>query len=423
MHHNYHEVAASLKTSGRILIICSCFLQGNSFLSGETLRFEAALPHVIERAQIADLKEASTQASSSRLQAAEAFPNPSGIAEHEYLDGSPGDTDESLLGLSSSLDFIWKRGARIEAARQFGAIAPHRIAEMERQIAYRLAAVYLETAAGDERLNALSDVKTRLDEAYRISGSLVENGEIPPAHRRRIALSLEQLAMERVSLEADKIASAAEFQALTGIESAQPAELSIGDPAFPSVAAAVAAAHSHRPDLKALEAIKHWRESEVSRAKVESLPEASLDLAYKQDNEDRAGGFIGVSVEIPIFGENRASKMKAQAESFHATIEREQLRRKVASEVSAAYQRYESLKQQTGIDAHAGDDDYLRSELSAFQNGEASVVEYLDAIQVYRETLFTRIEHRQLQQQARLKLLFLTATEYPFSNSLSTHSK
>lgn len=420
MQNNYHGAAAFLKKLGRTFILFSCFLPGISSTHAELIRFEEALPLALKTAQVSELKEASTRAAKARIHAAKALPNPSAVAEHEYLEGAPGDSDESLIGISSPLDFLWKRGARIESAEQFGEIAPHRIAERERQIGYRLAKIYLEASVATERLDGLTDVETRLREAYRISESLVKNGEIPPAHQRRIALAIEQVTTEKASLEADAIGHQAAFTTLTGLESAQPAALQLTEPAYSTEASAIAAASAKRPDLKALDAVAKWRRSEIDRSQAEARPDASLDLAYRRDNDDRQGGFIGVSVEIPIFGKNRANQQLARSEAFASEIELHQLRRQIHGEVSAAFQRYRRLSQKTASNASADDGSYLASELSAFRNGEASVVEYLDAIQVHREVLLTKIEHRRLGQQAALDLIFQTGSQYPSLHSLST---
>lgn len=420
MHKHLHGAAAVLKKRGRSFIIFSCFLSGISPLAGEPLSFEEALPLALKAAQVSELKEASTQAARARILAATALPNPSAMAEHEYLEGAPGDSDESLIGISSPLDFLWKRGARIESAEQFRAIAPHRIAERERQIGYHLAKVYLEASVATERLDGLTETETRLREAYRISESLVKNGEIPPAHRRRIALAVEQVVTEKASLEADAIDHQAAFTSLTGLKSAEPAALALSPPSYPTAEAAITAATANRPDLKALDAMAKWRRSEIDRSQAEARPEASLDLAYRRDNDNRQGGFIGVSVEIPIFGKNRANQQLARSEAFTAEIERHQLRRQIHGMVAAAFQRYQRLSQKAASDASADDGSYLASELSAFRNGEASVVEYLDAIQVHREVLMAKIEHRRLGQQAALDLIFQTGSPYPSLSSLST---
>lgn len=423
MHNNFRGAAAFLKKRGRTFIIFSCFLPGISPLPGEPLRFAEALPFALKAAQVSDFEEASTQATRARIKAAKALPNPSAIAEYEYLEGAPGDSDESSIGISSPLDFLWKRGARIESAEQFGEIAPHRIAERERQIRYRLANVYLEANLATERLQGFTDVETRLTEAYRISESLVENGEIPPAHRRRIALAIEQVVTQKASLEADAIHHQAAFTALTGLESAQPASLALSQPLYETTDAAIAAATANRPDLKAIEALAKWRRSEIGRYRAEALPDASLDLAYRRDNDDREGGFIGVSVEVPVFGQNRANQQLARSEAFAAEIELNQLRRQIYGQVSAAFLRYQRLRLKTVTDAQADDESYLASELSAFRHGEASVVEYLDAIQVYREVLLTKIEHQRLRQQAALDLIFQTGSPYPPLHSLSPKTR
>ncbi|MFU8847484.1 MAG: TolC family protein [Opitutales bacterium] len=424
MHKHLHEAAAFLKQQGRTITIFSCMLSGIAALHAESLRFEAALPLALKQAQLSELEDTAGQAARARIQAAKALPNPSAIAEHEYLKGRPGDSEESLIGVSTPLDFLWKRGARIDAAEQFAGIAPQRIAEERRQIRYRLARLYLQTSVVSEQLAALEGAEARLKEAYRLSAALVENGEIPPAQRRRIALAIEQAVTARATLEAEALSHQSAFTALTGLESARPGPLKFDRPSYESAAAAIAEAQANRPDFKALEAISQWRRSEIERSRAEALPEASLDLAYKRDNDSREGGFIGISVEIPIFGKNRAHQHLARSEAFEAEIKLSQLRRQIEGEVAAAFYRYEKLSEKAAHQTQTDDHEtYLASELSAFRNGEASVVEYLDAIELYRELRFTEIEHARLREEAALNLIFQTGSEYASSKQISTTLK
>lgn len=420
MQNNFHGATTGPKKRGGLFLVLGGFLAGIGPLAGEPLRFEAALALALEAAQVSELKAASTQAARARIQAAKALPNPSAIAEHEYLEGAPGDSDESLIGISSPLDFLWKRGARIESAEQFGEIAPHHIAERGRQVGYHLAQVYLAARVAAERLNGLTEVESRLQEAYQISESLVANGEIPPTHRQRIAFAVEQVVAEKAALEADAINHQAVFTTLTGLETAEPASLVLSPPAYPTAEAAIAAATANRPDLKALDAMAKWRRREVDRSAAEALPEASLDVAYRRDHDSREGGFIGLSVEIPIFAKNRANQQLARSEAFATEVDLNQLRRQIHGQVSAAFQRYQTLSPKNAPDARADNESYLTSELSAFRQGETSVVEYLNAIQVHREMLLARINHRHLGQQAALDLIFQTGSPYPSLPSLST---
>ena len=422
MCNNFCKVAAFLEKKGRNLLLSSCFLCGTSLSLSEPLRFEEALPLVLEQAQLNKRTEASAHASRARVQAAKALPKPSGFVQHELLDGSAGDISETNFGISSPLDFLWKRSARVDSAWQFNEIASHKIAERKRQVAYQLASIYLAANVAKHQLAVFTDIETRLNEAYRISGALAENGEISPSQSRRIALAMDQLAIERGLLEAESVGNQAEFAALTDNETAQPKRMEISELPFGSLASAVTASAT-RPDLKAFETIANWRRAEIARYHAEGLPAASLAIAYRRDNENRRGAFIGFSVELPIFGETRANKRLARSESFEAEIDCDQLSRQIHRDIAVAFYRYQKLNKQVAGNNQANNKNHLASKLAAFRNGEVSVVEYLDAIQVYSETLFSQIERHRLRQQAALDLVFQTGSNYPFSDSTLNFSE
>ena len=48
-------------------------------------------------------------------------------------------------------------------------------ADAERQVAYQLASIYLAANVAKYQLAVFTDIETRLNEAYRISGALAEN--------------------------------------------------------------------------------------------------------------------------------------------------------------------------------------------------------------------------------------------------------
>lgn len=259
--------------------------------------------------------------------------------------------------------------------------------------------------------------------ARQIAESLVANGEISQSHLRRIELAIEQLEMEFVDLEARQAGIAAQLAALTGVGGAAPnGRIQLVDLAFNSAAEAIAAAHEHRPDLQAIEAYAQWQEAETNRVRAEGRPEASLDLAYKRNSDDQSGAFIGLSVELPIFGQSRAQTALALAEQRHADRQFNQARRGATGEVAAAFQRWQRLlqmeRQQSASRSDKGSDNaYLQSVAAAFTAGDTSLLEYLDALSIHRDSTRSRVTFMHQLKLATVELALLTGRDVPITTA------
>lgn len=393
-------------------------------LGAEVLDYPAARTRVFEQAQLTDLWESVEAEGRARIAAAAALPNPSAFVEYESWSGGRPDEDEATAGLSTRLDFLWKRGPRIRSAEALERMAAFRFEEQQRQLSSEVAGLFLTHQYAVKESAAVREALTALQETRRIGEMLVSRGAIPPSNLRRIDLEIQQLELAWVDLDSDRAGIVAQFSALIGIEGAVPSDdLELSELPFLSAQMAVSAAHARRPDLRALEAYARWRETEATRFRTEGLPEASLDLAYKRNNLDQTGAFIGVSVEIPIFGESRAQTRIALAERRHAGIEVDQARRKVAGEVGAAFHRWQRFQEIAATESVAARGEshraYLQTANAAFEAGESSLLEHLDALQTHLEAARSQLAFAHQQNLATLQLAFLTASERPILSSTS----
>lgn len=406
----------------RLTLLCSLVCAASA-ASAVPISYEAAREKALEHAGIAGLVEDTDAEARARRSAAAAIPNPSAFLEYETLDGAVGESNETTAGISTRVDFLWKRGARIESADRRNRIAEHRIDDEQRRISYDVARFFLTYESASDELATLRSSRESLMRARQIAESLVANGEISQSHLRRIELAIEQLEMEFVDLEARQAGIAAQLAALTGVGGAAPnGRIQLVDLAFNSAAEAIAAAHEHRPDLQAIEAYAQWQEAETNRVRAEGRPEASLDLAYKRNSDDQSGAFIGLSVELPIFGQSRAQTALALAEQRHADRQFNQARRGATGEVAAAFQRWQRLlqmeRQQSASRSDKGSDNaYLQSVAAAFTAGDTSLLEYLDALSIHRDSTRSRVTFMHQLKLATVELALLTGRDVPITTA------
>lgn len=404
----YHKSIISLSVAS--------ILAGYIPLSAEPISYKQALERALAAADLTSLEVAASEAGQARVEQAKSLPNPSLFVQHEYLGRSSGidESDETITGFSTSLDFIWKRGARVEAAERQGEIAQLQVADQKRHIAHKVARLYVSHAAVSQELEELSRAVSALERALTMAEALVENGDAPASSKRRIELAMQQHRMERVELQARQKQILSELSVLTAMPDATPQGfVSAGNLPMGNLQDAIATAMEARPDLQLAAAMHRWLDSEADLARAEGRPEASLDLGYKTDDTGRDGGYIGIEVELPIFKESRAPVHLARAESRCAEINYKQARRIIEAEVSTAYQRLDSLEAlaaSTSDYANAENEPYLTSSTAAFAAGEISLVEYLDTVRAYLEASRSQVYFKEQRQRALVELAHATSS-------------
>lgn len=399
-----------------------------SYLEG-ALSYHTAREKAFEHAGLASLLDNADAAARARRSAAAAVPNPTAFVEYETLKGGVGNMDETTAGLSTPLDFLWKRGARVESADRRNRIAAYGIEEERRQISYQVATFFITYENTSDLLSAALAFGEALRHTLQLAESLVINGDISPSHLRRIEMAMDQLELELVDLESRRAGIVAQFSALTGVEAVIPNdEIHWIDLGLDSASEAISTAHRQRPDLQTLEAYAQWQDAEALRIRAEGRPEASLDLAYKRNNADQSGAFIGLTVELPIFGPSRSQTLLARSEHREADLQLAQSRRVIAGEVAGAFQRWQRLQQMESRRSNGHlqsnqDDAYLQSITAAFKEGEASLIEYLDALHTYHESMRHRLTFVYQLNLATIELAHLTALEIPIKTTTNFPKK
>ena len=148
-----------------------------------------------------------------------------------------------------------------------------------------------------------------------------------------------------------------------------------------------------RADLRALDLEADAARSEARLTAQERVPSPALSVGFKTERAagapEQANGFTaGVSIPLPLWDRREGAVAAADADSRRRVAEADVVRRRVVREVAEAYDGYRAIEAQLAILAPelGGETQVaMRAVQVAYTEGEATVVEWLDAVRAYQE--------------------------------------
>jgi outer membrane protein, heavy metal efflux system len=357
----------------------------------------------LTRADFADLERGGVQAAEADVLAAGRFPNPTLSYSRESTGGSP-DTVEQTWMLEQAFDVSGRRGLHREAARRRVAAVTTGNASRQLEMAAEIRRSFHAVLFRQETIRA---TETWAQHFARIEGmvdKLARAGEASGYDRRRLARERQtaeaRLAAERAELELIR----ARLMTLTGLSDPPDLQGELLPQPTPAVETALTRLEQH-PDLQALSRRAEAADLEGRAAKRGGIPEVTVGIGPKyvdngstQDN----GVALSLSVPLPVFDRQQAGRQRAAAEALQARAEYRLAKRRAEGELHSLYRQAESLRA-TAADfrkgAVADSPELLRIAETAYQGGESSLLELLDA---YRGALETEVTALELERRARL---------------------
>ncbi|OYW64245.1 MAG: hypothetical protein B7Z32_09155 [Hydrogenophilales bacterium 12-64-13] len=255
----------------------------------------------------------------------------------------------------------------------------------------------------------------------RIQGmvdKLARAGEASGYDQRRLARERQtaeaRLAAERA--EQDRIL--ARLAALTGAPAASPLAGELL-PSAPLPVETVLARLDQRPDLQALSRRAQAADLDGRAARRGGIPDVTVGVGPKfvDDGSTRDSGLaLSLSVPLPVFDRQQAQQQRAAAEALQARAEYQLAKRRAEGELRGLYRQTESLRA-TAIDyrqqAMAASPELLRIAEAAYQGGESSLLELLDAYRGTLETETTALELEKRARDARIEYELLSGSVAP----------
>lgn len=385
------------------------------FATATGITLNDAVERAIALGRYEELSDAARREADGRLRSARSLPNPSVFYERESLGDSAGDLRETTVGVAVPLEFIWKRAARIDAAESRSEIAGVQLEDQRRQVVREVANLFVEHAATTEEALRHESAHDVLERARLYALAATREGDAPRSLLRRVELSIARHSFEDAEIQARLQEIQSHLASLVGVEDVTPAsgDLVLDALDFTSAAAAQETALAGRPDLRVAAMLLDWRRAELRVARNEGRPSASLQAGHRADNSGRDGFVVGLTLEVPIFDRNEGGAQVAEANVIRAEVAHGRARRVVEAEARSAYfrwkQRREDWERLTAQESSSNAEALLRTTLGGFEEGESSLIEYLDAVETSLEAWEDEIQLRKAKRQAAIALVYATA--------------
>lgn len=362
-----------------------------------------AVRHGLARTELADLARGTLEAAEADVLAAGLYPNPVLSYSRERVSGSP-DTLEQTWMLNQSFDLSGRRGLHREAASRRVAAATAGNASRQLELSAEIRRSFHEALFRQESIRATETWVQRFARIEAMIGKLARAGEASGYDRRRLERE-RQSAEARLSAErADQQRLLARLAVLTGRNEVAALSGELLPQSLSPVDGALVALEQH-PDLQALSRRAEAADLEGRAAKRSAIQEVTVGVGPKRvDNgiTTENGMALSLSLPLPVFDRQQAGQRRAAAEALQARAEYQLAKSRAAGELRGLHRQTESLRMAAAdyrSRALGASADLLRIAEAAYQGGESSLLELLDA---YRGTLETEITALELAQRARL---------------------
>lgn len=320
-----------------------------------------------------------------------AYLNPAFSFGRDDLGHEAGEFREETFHLVQQVEWPGRTAARGRAAAHAIEAGSARFRADSVELAFRVREAYVrawfaEAAEAVARRTAAVIRGVAEDAEIRLQA-----GDIPAFAARR--LRLERARADRNVAEAAlrgrdaRRNLAALIAPGTGVEEVGPSEDVKGIPPVVTREAALRAL-PRRPDLEAAR-----RELAAARAGVQVagrswVPDPTLGLGYRHQNDGFAGTSIAVDVPVPLFDRGAGTREEAAAASSAAAYRLELSRRLAKYDLVAASDRYTSSRTQLETAAEglaANGEALLSAATAAYLEHEMTLLELLDAAGAFED--------------------------------------
>lgn len=416
----------------RLVAITSVLLP---IVANGQLRLAAARDAALSSSPELRAARASIHASAARERYARTWLNPTLAYGREQTSRNGQTNAQDIAQLEQPLEIGGQRTARGDVARVQREIAEVQVRTISAQIELDVARAFALAIAADQRAAVAEQTAAAFSEALRVSEQRLVAGDVSGYVARRLRLEVARFAALRAAGALERRNARTALTTLMGLSATTadsltlPAEL----PAMPAVDSGggldslVQRAYLRRPEVRAADLQVQLAAADARLTKAERLPVPTLSAGYKGERvaDPTVGsitGFRGIvagfSVPLPLFDRRAGAIAAAAADTRRFEAEADVVRRRVAQDVSEAFDAVRAVARQEAVLApHLGEGARIaiRAVQTSYAEGEITLVEWLDAIRAYQEAESTWLSLRAELVVRQAALMRATGTPFPSS--------
>lgn len=370
-------------------------------VGAQTLTEAEALRLGLSRAELHDLERGTRALAESEVTAAGTWPNPTLDYERERMRTNPRGTDETWK-LAQTFDLSGRRGLReaaavhrLDAADASNAMRRGELAADIRRQFHDVLLTQQLVHATETWVRRFILIESRIEKQARA-------GEASGYDRRRLSRERQTIEARLAAEQAKLLRQRERLAALIG-RPADELNGSLLPSALPALDAALAKLEQ-RPELQVLARRAEAADLENRAAARGRVPDVTLGIGTKKSDNGFAtdhGAIVSLSVPLPLFDRQQAGAQRAVAEAMTARAELGLAKHRAEGDLRGLHRQVEHLTTAAAdyrAQAVSTVPELLRIAEAAYQGGESTLLELLDA---YRGALDTESTALDLEWQAR----------------------
>ena len=394
-----------------VAAVCSAALLVGAVRAQESSPWslETAVRRALAVAPEVEAAAADVAARTGELARAEAWANPRVEARAgDRLSRDQGTSGYDLIeyGLTQPLPFGRRSAERRQARAELGAAEArrrHQQLALESEVArtfHRLQATTAKWELARERLQVAESLATG-DRRTRDNNTLVRY--LTPLERLRLGIIHAAARQALDTAEGEMAEARSHFRALLTLPGDTPVPAALAPPPAPAALAAYVAKLPEHPAALAGRGALAAAEAGVALARARRFNDPELSVMRERDvlgGREQTATSVGLSVQVPLWNQNRGDLARAQAETDKARAELAVVERDLAAQLKQSQAHLQHLIDQAlhyreQVTAPANRMYALTRR--AFRAGEVNVLTLIDAHDTYFEA---RSRYVELSEQA-----------------------
>lgn len=323
------------------------------------------------------------------LAQAGALPNP----ELELLREGEGSSSRTTTAtLNIPIELGGKRAARVEAARQEGALAAIALEAERDKVRADAAAAFHDVVAAQERERMARELVALADRALAAAGKRVEAGTLSPVEETRARVAQGSARIEALQAGRDLEGARIRLAALWGGDARQ---LSIHAPQTAALPPAppldqLLAQLDRSPAMRHARAQVGQREALARLERARRTPDVNVIVGAQREGPDtRNRAVLGLSVPLPLFNRNDGAVLDALRRVDKARDQQDAEGVRLRAELAQAHARLTAALAECAListEILSGAEDAERAANRGFELGKFGLIDVLDAQRVLAQS-------------------------------------
>lgn len=343
------------------------------------------------------------------------LPNPGFSYSREDLQSDDVSYNEWTAAGSLPVNFLWDRWSNISSKEKTYDAQKLFLGHTRWTIISEIQKVYCLAANYSELYKELTGAVEQINKLSLSAQQRVNEGDISEYDSRRILLELSRFKILLTETNLHRAKFLNELKLLAGLSSAEQIELDPVNYSFEvpySEQELIDSALANRSDLEAMRLAVESANSLLVYNKLKSIPQISFSAGYKTQADKLKGTVFQLDFEIPLFNRNQQNVEQTRIELDLSRDQLHYLDARIRTEIAQVYNKYLADKNSYEERSDLRPETLFETAAFSYEQGETSVVEFLDGINAYVDGMILNAEIRggiiesffELQKSAAISL-------------------